>query len=333
VAAAGLAGQEMAMPPVEVGLLTLPRGQGDPAVEPHPSHKLLLRDAQQAERLGFGTVWIPDHFYMERPNGLVTFPDCWTLMTAVAMTTERVRVGSMVMPPGFRHPARLAKMAGALQELSDGRLILGLGAGNQPHEHDAFDLDFAHRVGRFKEYLAVLTELLRGETVTRGGRYYTLRQASLRTAVPRLPIWIAAGGEQMFELTARYADGWNAAGAGWDLARFAGMLEGLSTACRAVGRDLAEIAISHQSFVAPVPDAAAAGQLTEALADEWRVTPEQVGRRFKVGTPDQVAAAMRQLVDAGVQHFVCVVPVTPSPERYWERVELLAREVVPRLAS
>jgi alkanesulfonate monooxygenase SsuD/methylene tetrahydromethanopterin reductase-like flavin-dependent oxidoreductase (luciferase family) len=111
------------------------------------------------------------------------------------------------------------------------------------------------------------------------------------------------------------------------------MLEGLSAACRSVGRDLAEIEISHQAFVAPVPDAAAADRLTEALADEWRIPPDQVGRRFKVGTPDQVAAAMRQLVDAGVRHFVCVVPVTPSPERYWERVELLAREVAPRLVG
>jgi alkanesulfonate monooxygenase SsuD/methylene tetrahydromethanopterin reductase-like flavin-dependent oxidoreductase (luciferase family) len=318
------------MTQIGFGFLTLPRGGDDPA-EPSPSHRLLLRDAQEAERLGFDTVWIPDHFYMERPRGLVTFPDCWTLMTAAAMTTERVRIGSMVIPPGFRHPARVAKMAGALQELSGGRLILGVGAGNQAHEHDAFDLDFEHRVGRFKEYLPLLAAFLKGETVTHRGRYYTLREASLRTAVPRVPILIAAGGPQTLELTARYADAWNAAGAGWDVSVFRGMVDRLQSACRAIGRDPSSIALSHQSFVAPVPDAAAARELSEALADEWRMRLDQVPGRFAVGTPDQVAAAMRPFAEAGARDFVCVVPVTPSPERYWERVELLAREVVPRV--
>src|SRR4051812_42541770 len=95
------------------GYLAQPRGEGDPAVEPRPSHRLMLRDAQQAERLGFDMVWISDHFYTERPTTLETCPEGWTLMTAVGVTTERVRLGSLVMAAGFRHPALMAKMAAA----------------------------------------------------------------------------------------------------------------------------------------------------------------------------------------------------------------------------
>ena len=92
------------MPPVELGLLTLPRGQGDGVDEPNPSHTLMLRDAQEAERLGFGTVWIPDHFYMERPNGLVTFPDCWTRETATASPTATGRDPVRTRAPRMEWP-------------------------------------------------------------------------------------------------------------------------------------------------------------------------------------------------------------------------------------
>jgi alkanesulfonate monooxygenase SsuD/methylene tetrahydromethanopterin reductase-like flavin-dependent oxidoreductase (luciferase family) len=225
-------------------------------------------------------------------------------------------------------------MAGALQELSGGRLLLGIGAGNQVHEHTAFGLDFERRVGRFKEYMTILAALLDGETVTFEGRYYTLREASLRTVVPKVPIWIAAGGEQMFALTAKYASGWNpAGGVGWDPAAFTEKYEGLARACRAAGRDVASIEISHLSFLAVEPDAATARETLEAIAAETRTTPEAALRRTAVGTPDQVAAAMRRLVDVGVTHFMCGVSQTPHPERYWDRVELLVREVFPRVRA
>lgn len=321
------------MSTIELAYFTQPRGEGDPAVTPHPSHRLMLRDAQEAERLGFDAAWVPDHFYMERPRKLEIFPDCWTLMTAIGVTTERIRVGSMVIATTFRHPARLAKMAGALQELTGGRLILGIGAGNQVHEHNAFDLGFERRIGRFKEYVPILDALLKGETVSVEGRYYTLREASLRTYVPPVPIWIASGGEQTIDLTARYASGWNAAGTGWDLAAFARKRDMLAQACRAAGRDFADMALSHLSFLGVATDEADARRQTEALADEWKTTPEGIAQRMLIGTPDQIAARMRAMVELGVTHFVCIVQLTPEPERYWERVELLAREVLPAVRA
>src|SRR4051812_30352566 len=161
----------------------------------------MLEDGVHVERLGFDAVWLPDHFYFQQPAGLATFPEVWTLLTAIAVKTERITLGTNVIAATFRHPAMLAKMAAAVQDLSGGRLILGIGAGNQVHEHAAFGLDFEHPIGRFKEYLPILRRLLDGETVTHTGRYFTLREASLRTFVPPVPICVAAGGPQMFDLT------------------------------------------------------------------------------------------------------------------------------------
>jgi alkanesulfonate monooxygenase SsuD/methylene tetrahydromethanopterin reductase-like flavin-dependent oxidoreductase (luciferase family) len=319
------------MASIEFGFHTVARSQGDPATEPNPSHKLMLRDAQQAEKLGFDAVWVPDHFYFERPYGLETYPDLWTLLTAIGVTTERVRLGTNVIAATFRHPALLAKMAGALQELTDGRLILGMGAGNQPHEHNAFDLPFERRIGRFKEYIPILTALMNGETVSVEGRHFTLREATLRTAVPKVPIWIASGGEQMHALTAKYAGGWNAAGGNASPEAFKAKYDGLAAACRAVGRNVKELEVCLLVFLAPEPDSATARRTLEGLAARNSMTPEELQARTWVGTPDEIAARLRPFAKLGVTHFICATSLAPDPERYLERVELLAREVFPRV--
>src|SRR5690242_5618631 len=139
------------MRPLRIGIQLVARGRGDPATTPFPSHRVMLEDGIEVERLGFDSVWLPDHFYFQQPAGFITYPDVWTLLSALAVKTERITLGTNVIAATFRHPAVLAKMAAALQDLCDGRFILGIGAGNQVPEHEAFGLDFAHRIGRFKE--------------------------------------------------------------------------------------------------------------------------------------------------------------------------------------
>ncbi|MFN8526839.1 MAG: LLM class flavin-dependent oxidoreductase [Chloroflexota bacterium] len=320
------------MPKVTFGYMALPRGEGDPSTQPFPSHNLMLSDAVRAEQLGYDAVWMPDHYYFERPSGIETFPEAWTLLTAIAMRTERLRLGTMVIAAGFRHPALMAKMAGALQELSGGRVVLGIGAGNQIHEHTAFGIEFERRIGKFKEYMAIMCALLNGETVTLDGRYYTLKGASLRTVVPRVPVLVAAGGAQMMDLTAKYASAWNpAGGVGWDPAAFSEKLGLLRSACAAVGRDASEIEVSHLSFMGVAADAAEAREITDYLAAQAKTTPEALLKRTLVGTPDQIATAMRGHAALGVTHFICAISGTPNPDRYMDRVELLAREVLPKV--
>jgi alkanesulfonate monooxygenase SsuD/methylene tetrahydromethanopterin reductase-like flavin-dependent oxidoreductase (luciferase family) len=317
------------MPSLGFGVQLLARSAGDPATTPSPSHKLLLEDGIRIEQLGFDAVWVPDHYYFERPWGIDTFPDVWTLLTAIAVKTEKVRLGTNVLSATFRHPGILAKMAGALQELADGRLILGIGAGNQVHENTAFGHNFERRIGAFKEYLPILTGLLKGETVTAEGRYFQLRNASLRTFVPHVPVWVASGGPQMFELTARYAEGWNMAGGGTDPGATREKYEGFAAACRAVGKDPKEVDVCKQTFVGVAPDEATKKRMIEELAAKHKTTPAGLAERVLVDTPDGVAARLRDFTQVGVNHHIFALAASDEWPNLQDAFELLAREVVP----
>jgi alkanesulfonate monooxygenase SsuD/methylene tetrahydromethanopterin reductase-like flavin-dependent oxidoreductase (luciferase family) len=318
----------------------IPRKVGEPPAWRQNTHGDMLRLGQKAEALGFDSIWVPDHYFFERPPGVFTpYPEAWTLMTALLVGTRRAQVGSMVLAAGFRHPARLAHMAGALQELCGGRLLLGLGAGNQPGEHAAFGIDFERRVGRFDEYLQILTGLLDGETLTFQGRHYQVREASLLYRYPKVPILIAAGGERMMRLTARYADAFNGAGGGRVPSGrggegFRGKLAELHAACRAIGRDPAEIEVTYSATVVVLPDAAATRRAIEVIAAKPpAVPPDEVRARYAIGTPDEVAVDLLRARDWGAQHLVLGLGAEPFTLWSEESLELFAAEVLPRLKA
>lgn len=319
------------MPPVTFGLHLISRGEGDPSTTPFPSHRVMLDDGVRAEQLGFDTVWLPDHFYFERANGLETYPDVFVLLTAIAVRTERIRLGTNVLAAGFRHPALLAKTAGAIQELSEGRFILGLGAGNQTHEHRAFGLDFEHRIGRFKEYVPILMRLLAAETVSFSGRYYQLHDASLRTVVPQVPVWVAAGGPQMFELTVQYASGWNMAGGGTDRGAIQQRFSAFAAACSAAGRSVEQFDVCKMTFMAVAPDAASASRMVEELASKGNISVDALRARMIVGTPDEIASWLRALTDIGVHHHILNVAESDTWPDYWGQIAFVMREVIPRV--
>jgi alkanesulfonate monooxygenase SsuD/methylene tetrahydromethanopterin reductase-like flavin-dependent oxidoreductase (luciferase family) len=319
------------MPSPGFGVHLISRGDGDPSTTPFPSHRVMLEDGIRVEQLGYDAVWLPDHYYFERAAGIETYPDVWTLLTAIAVKTERVKLGTNVLAATFRPPALLAKMAGALQELADGRLLLGLGAGNQPNEHGAFDLDFEHRIGRFKEYVPILTDLLRGEAVTFEGRYFTVRNASLRTVVPPVPLWIASGAPQMHDLTARYASGWNMAGGGSDVAANQEKYNAFAAACRARGRDPKSLDVCKMSFIGVATSAAAARTMLDELVSGSKVEHDVFVTRNLVGTPDQIAERLRAFTAIGVNHHIFNIAASEQWPNYWDAAALLAREVIPRV--
>jgi alkanesulfonate monooxygenase SsuD/methylene tetrahydromethanopterin reductase-like flavin-dependent oxidoreductase (luciferase family) len=321
------------MPPLAFGVQLGARGAGDPATTPFPSHRVMMEDGAHIEQLGFESVWLPDHFYFERPSGLDTFPEVWTLLTAIAVKTERLKLGTNVLAATFRHPAMMAKMAAAAQDLSGGRLLLGIGAGNQTHEHAAFGLDFEHRIGRFKEYLPIMTGLLKGETVTFEGRYFSLHEASLRTYVQPIPVIVASGGPQTFDLTARYATGWNIAGGGTNPVAIKEKYDQFSAACSAVGKSVRDFDVSKMTFMAVAPDAAGVKAMVDELATRSKVTPEDLVSRTLVATPDGIVAFLRSLMQIGVNHHVFSVSPSDQWPNYWEPYELLMREVVPHLRA
>ncbi|MGH2615261.1 MAG: LLM class flavin-dependent oxidoreductase [Thermomicrobiales bacterium] len=168
---------------------------------------------RRAEELGFTSAWVNDDLMV--PDYADFEP--WTLLAALARNTTRIRLGTMVTAITFRHPAFLAAQAITLDHLSDGRVTLGLGAGGPPHPYAAFGHDEwppRERVERLQETAAILDRLLRGETVTKEGRYYPIRDARLTPPVqqPRPPLVIAAHGPRALRVVARYGDGWNTLG-------------------------------------------------------------------------------------------------------------------------
>ena len=143
-------------------------------------------DGAAGRGVGFDSVWLPDHLLFRfpgvRPQGVW---DVWSLLSALAATTKRVEIGPLVACTSFRNPALIAKMADTIDEISGGRLILGLGAGWHKPEYDAFGFPFDHRVSRFEEAMQIIHGLLRDGHVDFEGKFYSARDCELRPRGPR----------------------------------------------------------------------------------------------------------------------------------------------------
>ena len=178
--------------------------------------------AERCEALGYDSFFIPDHLLFKTEGEAAHGPwECWSLLAALAASTSRMEIGTLVTCVGFRNPGLLAKMAETVDEISGGRLILGLGAGWHEPEYRAFGYPFERRFDRFEEALQVIRPLLTTGRVDHHGEFYRLDNCELRPRGPRpggagretLPILIGAlsTGKRMLRLTAEYADQWN----GW----------------------------------------------------------------------------------------------------------------------
>ena len=199
--------------------------------------------AQGAEAAGLDSVWVFDHFYNDPVEGPIEGQhEGWSTLVATAAVTERVEVGSIVLCSTFRHPGLVAKMAATTDEVSGGRLILGLGAGWHDPEYDAFGFPKDHRVDRFEDTLRIVRPLLAGERVTVDGRYTSVRDAELVPAPSRrVPILVAAFGPRMLRLTATYADAWNTAWYGAPNDELREHFAAFDAALDEVGRDPADV--------------------------------------------------------------------------------------------
>ena len=171
--------------------------------------------AQQAETDGFDSLWLADHLLYRTPGAPTRgIWECWTMLAALAEATERVAIGTLVLCNSFRNPSILAKMATTVDEVSGGRLILGVGAGWNEPEYAAFGLPFDHRVDRFEEALQILKPLLQEGHVDFAGQYYHARNCDDVPRGPRQagpPLLVGSEGPRMLKLTAQYADLWNTA--------------------------------------------------------------------------------------------------------------------------
>jgi probable F420-dependent oxidoreductase len=263
-----------------------------------------LAFARHAESIGLDSVWVCDHFLSSPPGGPVEgIHEGWTILSALAASTHRVEVGSLVMCNSFRNPALLAKMAATADAVSDGRIILGLGAGWYDAEYVAFGYPTDHRVGRLEEALQIITALLSGDSVTVSGRYYRVREAALLPPPQRpIPILVAAKGPRMLRLVARHADAWNTAWFGRPDDRLRRRLSDLEEALAAEGRDTRTLRRTVGVDVQD-PDAAASGG------------PDDLPFR---GSVSQLADALDEYAELGFDDVI--VGLEPRSERSLDRL-------------
>jgi probable F420-dependent oxidoreductase len=279
-----------------------------PGLGPAQRYPEIRAIAQQAERDGFDSIWLHDHLlYRSDEEGTMGIWECWTILTALAESTQRVELGTLVACTQFRNPAILAKMAATLDEVSHGRLILGLGAGwNQP-EFDAFGIPFDRRVDRFEEAVQIIRPLLKEGRVDFQGKYYQARNCEISPRGPRPggpPLMIAAIGPRMMRLAAKYADLWNTTYLGGP-ETLAGPQADLENACREIGRDPASLKVTG----------VVALQFTDMYAGP-------VFDQYLSGTVEEIAAAMQSYELAGTDHLMFQI-VPYIPEAYNRLVEAL----------
>jgi alkanesulfonate monooxygenase SsuD/methylene tetrahydromethanopterin reductase-like flavin-dependent oxidoreductase (luciferase family) len=274
-----------------------------------------IRDAAlQAERDQFDSVWIVDHLLFIWDGQRRGIWEGWTLLSALAEATTRIELGTLVMCTAFRNPALLAKMADAVDEVSAGRLILGLGAGWHEPEFRAFGYPFDHLASRFEDALRIIVPLVRGDAVDYQGTY---EQAVDCVSLPRgprptgPPILIGASRPRMLRLTAELADAWNTCWLG-RAAELPGRLGELHAACADVGRDPTSLEVTVGQIVA-TPDTNDDRDETESarrfqfdsaevLADEWRGFEEQ-GVGHLIVWPQPYEGACLQLVTAALRSY------------------------------
>lgn len=170
------------------------------------------RLASLADFGGADSLWLADHFLYHGSRGEVGFHEPFALLAAIAATTRRVALGTLVAAASFRSPGLLARTCVTLDAISSGRMILGLGSGWYEPEYRAFGYPFDHLVGQFEETAFAVRQLLDGERVTLDGRWLRLDDAAIVPApARRIPLVVAAEGPRMMGLTARIADAWQAA--------------------------------------------------------------------------------------------------------------------------
>jgi alkanesulfonate monooxygenase SsuD/methylene tetrahydromethanopterin reductase-like flavin-dependent oxidoreductase (luciferase family) len=206
--------------------------------------------ATTAEAIGFDAIWISDHVGFGDPDGDWSGAwESWTLLSALAAATTRVRLGTYVSAAPFRNPALFAKMAETLDEISGGRLILGLGAGWNEPEFRAFGFPFERRFDRFEDALRIITSMLRTGRAEHAG-LESAHGARIQPRGPRpagLPVMVGAAGPRMLRLAAELADEWNAGMRSPE--ELAPMLAVVDAACGAVGRDPLTLTRSAETLV------------------------------------------------------------------------------------
>jgi alkanesulfonate monooxygenase SsuD/methylene tetrahydromethanopterin reductase-like flavin-dependent oxidoreductase (luciferase family) len=257
--------------------------------------------AGMAEALGFDSLWNADHLIYRSPGQEAQGPwECWSIIAALAAVTSRVEIGPLVACTSFRNPALQAKIADTIDEISNGRLVLGLGAGWNEPDYREFGYPFDHRVSRFEEAIVIIHDLLRTGHVNYEGSYYSAIDCELRPRGPRPqgpPILIGSTSPRMLGLLAKHGDIWNA-WARQTLDELAEDRAKVDAGLEAAGRDPATVERTV-SLLVDLPNATG--------------RPSEPKPGFRPREPEELAAHLVSYADAGISHVQLMLdPNTPA---------------------
>jgi F420-dependent oxidoreductase-like protein len=298
----------------------------------------MLAVAKDIESLGFDSLWVYDHFHsVPEPTQEVTY-EAWTLMAALAATTDSVRLGQMCTCNTYRPPAYLAKVAASIDVISSGRLEMGIGAGWYEHEHDGYGYEFLSpggRLGLLEEGVEIMRAMWTEDLVTYEGKYYSLDGAICQPKPiqqPHIPFWIAGGGEKVtLNIAARYAQYTNFGGDALD--GFKSKSEVLRGHCEDVGTDFEAITRSTNfNILCAETEAEVQEKKGRLLAHLKQYVPAEAAERTArlhdaaSGTPEQVIEWLERYEDAGMGYAIVYFADVANDR---SGLELFAKEVIP----
>ena len=299
------------------------------------------RAIQTAEELGFDDLWVPDHMMLGLDNAEY---EVWSVLSAAAGFTSSIGLGSLVLSNDYRNPALLAKMAATLDEISDGRLLLGLGAGWHREEYDAYGWEWRdgyERLMRLDESIRLMKSMWTDEYPTFEGDHYHIDGAHCRPPPvqdPHPPILVGGAGEQVtLKLVAKHADIWNTGISNGHLDTLQQKIGVIEEYCDEVGRPASEVEFSWDGHVIctrdedrleALLDLALPIEFESGHPDQPTITTKSEARKYMIiGTPEECVEAIEKRVDIGLTRFQFWFLDYPS----FDGMELFADEVLPEL--
>lgn len=291
----------------------------------------------EAERLGFDSGWLYDHFYSLNRKEEICL-ESWTALTHLASLTKRLKIGSLVLCNQFRHPALLAKMSATLDVVSNGRLQLGMGAGWYEEESAEMGVEFPNaltRIERLRESVEIVKLLWASEKATFKGKYYSVKNGicnpkPVQKPGPPILIGIIKGTKAMPKVAAEVADGVNLTFISSEECRR--RMDLVKAACRRINRSPDEIHFSWQGRVLIASDESKLKTKLGKLADKSGMSlaeyrKEQESEASIIGTPEECSQKLHEYVDIGIEQFMLVFP----GDRTLEPLQTFAGEVMPEL--
>ncbi|GHO67615.1 LLM class F420-dependent oxidoreductase [Ktedonobacter sp. SOSP1-52] len=297
--------------------------------DPVEAYETMTRVAQEAEALGFDSIWLFDHFHtVPTPTQEPTF-ECWTSTAALARDTKRVRIGQMVSCNSYRNPALLAKMASTVDVLSHGRLDFGIGAGWYEHEYNAYGYPFPDgptRLRQLRDAVRIIKSMWTDEEAVFEGKFHQVRGAINQpkgAQKPHIPLLIGGGGEKVtLKLVAQYADACNIGHL--DNEGLARKFAIIKDHCEEVGRDYNEIrrTVLFNCAIAETDEEA----LAKSEYYKRNIPSGRLREQALVGTPDAISKRLAEIEQAGAQELIIFL----QDAAQLTSLRLFAQECLPK---